>query len=145
MLCHIDECIDAGADRYEPHTRTGERIRVCGWLPYDPYPRASVRRWPDEAGDPVIPAQLVDVEDRMMALFERIAESRDTALPDREVLLGSGHSDAGQRLFALAGRIPIGAADRYAVLSPPTAADRFVALREAVDTLAEMVEFQLSD
>jgi uncharacterized protein len=64
------------------------------------------------------------------------------------VLLGYGEADAddaGQRLFALASRIPIGTADRYSVLSAPSAADRLAALGEAVDAVAEMVEFQLSE
>ena len=46
---------------------------------------------------------------------------------------------------ARASRIPIGTADRYTVLSAPSAADRFAALSEAVDALADMVEFQLSE
>ncbi|MDT5118235.1 MAG: uncharacterized protein QOE30_3974 [Mycobacterium sp.] len=148
VLCRITECVDQGADRYSLRCRTGERIRVCEWLPDDPYPRAFVRLWPDEPdepGDAVTVAQLVDVEDRMMALFERIAEARGAALPDRDVLLGSGEADAGPRLFELASRIPIGAADRYAVLSAPSAAERLAALGEAVDAIAEMVEFQLSE
>lgn len=145
VLCRIDECVDEGADRYSLRCRTGERIRVCEWLPDDPYPRASVQLWPDEAGDAVTPAQLLDVEDRMMALFERIAEARGAVLPDRDALLGPGDADAGQRLFALAARIPIGAADRYTVLSAASAGDRLTALREAVDAIAEMVEFQLSE
>jgi hypothetical protein len=45
----------------------------------------------------------------------------------------------------LASRIPIGTADRYAVLSAPSAADRLAALREAVDSVTEMVKFQLSE
>ncbi len=53
--------------------------------------------------------------------------------------------DAGEWLYALASRLPIGAADRYAVLSAPSAAERLAALREAVDTVTEMVEFQLSE
>jgi Lon protease-like protein len=145
VLCRITECVDQGADRYALRCRTGERIRVCEWLTDDPYPRATVRLWPDEPGDPVTVAQLVDVEERMMALFERIAEARGAALPDRDVLLGSGEADAGPRLFELASRIPIGAADRYAVLSAPSAAERLSVLGEAVDAIAEMVEFQLSE
>lgn len=145
VLCRITECIDQGADRYSLRSRTGERIRVGEWLPDDPYPRATVSLWPDEPGESVTVAQLVDVEDRMMALFERIAEARGAALPEREALLGPDEDDPGQRLFMLASRIPIGAADRYAVLSAPSAADRLVALREAVDAIAEMVEFQLSE
>jgi uncharacterized protein len=148
VLSRITECIDHGSDRYSLRCRTGARIRVCEWLPDDPYPRATVRLWPDEPGEPVTQAQFLDVEDRVMALFERIAEVRGAQLPDRDVLLGYGEADAddaGQRLFALASRIPIGTADRYSVLSAPSAADRLAALGEAVDAVAEMVEFQLSE
>ncbi|SOX51972.1 ATP-dependent protease [Mycobacterium ahvazicum] len=145
VLCTIEECVEQGVERYSVRCRTGERIRVSEWLADDPYPRASVQPWPDEPGDAVTVAQLVDIEDRMMALFERIAEARGTMLPEREVLLGPDEADAGQRLYALATRIPIGAADRYSVLAAPSAADRFAALGEAVDAIAEMVEFQLSE
>jgi uncharacterized protein len=148
ILSRITEHADLGAGRYALRCRTGERIRVCQWLPDDPYPRATVAVWPDEPGDPVTHAQLVDLEGRVLALFERIAEARGAGLPDRDVLLGSGEDDtddAGQRLFALASRIPIGTADRYAVLSAPSAADRLAVLSEAVDAVAEMVEFQLSE
>ena len=148
ILSRITECVDHGLDRYSLRCRTGERIRVCEWLTDDPYPRATVKLWPDEPGDPVTSAQLLDVEDRVMALFERITEARGAQLPDRDVLLGydeAGADDAGQRLFALASRLPIGTADRYAVLSAPSAADRLAALSEAVDAVAEMVEFQLSE
>jgi hypothetical protein len=148
ILSRITECVDHGLDRYSLRCRTGERIRVCEWLTDDPYPRATVKLWPDEPGDPVTSAQLLDVEDRVMALFERITEARGAQLPDRDVLLGydeAGADDAGQRLFALASRLPIGTADRYTVLSAPSAADRLAALSEAVDAVAEMVEFQLSE
>jgi len=151
VLAGIAEYADLGSGRYVLRCRTGERIRVSEWLPDDPYPRAVVRVWPDEPGDPVTPvteAQFLDVEDRVMALFERIAAARGAQLPSRDVLLGIGRADArdaGERLYALASRIPIGAADRYAVLSAPSAADRLAALREAVDSVSEMVEFELSE
>jgi Lon protease-like protein len=146
ILTRIGECVDHGAGRYSLLCRTGERIRVCEWLPDDPYPRAVVRVWPDEPGDPVTPAQLLDVEDRVMAVFERIAEARGAELPGRDVLLGRAEGgDPGQRLFALATRVPIGSADRYTVLAAPSAADRLAALSEAVDALADMVNFQLSE
>lgn len=145
VLSQIVEHADLGAGKYVLRCRTGERIRVSQWLPDDPYPRATVTVWPDEPGDPVSDAQLLDLEDRVMALFERIAHARDIQLPDRDVLLGERESDAGRRLFALASRIPIGAADRYTALSAPSAADRFAALGEAVDALGDLVEFQLSE
>lgn len=150
VLSRITECVDQGANRYALSCRTGERIRVCQWLPDDPYPRATVALWPDEPGDAVTSAQLHDVEDKVIDLFERIAQARGVVLPDRDVLLGYGEADAdaddaGQRLFTLASRIPLGAADRYSVLSAPSAADRLAALSEAVVAVAEMVEFQLSE
>ena len=146
VVCRITEWADHGAGRYSLRCRTGERIRVTQWLPDEPYPRADVSLWPDEPGEPVTPAQLLDVEDRAMALFERIAEARDIVLPGRDVLLGEDEGgDPGQRLFALASRIPIGTADRYSVLAAPSAADRLVALSEAVDAVTEIVEFQLSE
>ena len=48
-------------------------------------------------------------------------------------------------LYALASRVPMGQADRYAVLSAPSLPARVAALSEAVDTVTAMVEFQLSD
>jgi uncharacterized protein len=127
--------------------RTGERIRVCDWLPDDPYPRAMVQAWPDEPGDPVTAGQLEELEDRVMGLFERIAAARDVSLPDRDVVLGNTANavDPGLRLYALAARVPIGAADRYSVLAAPSAAERLAALSEAVDSVAAVIEFQLSE
>lgn len=148
VLARITVCVDRGGGRYSLHCRTGERIRVREWLSDDPYPRATVEPWPDEPGEPVTEAQIVELEDRVMALFERIATAQAAQLPDRDVLLDYGdadRADAGARLFALASRIPAGAADRYAVLSAPSAAHRLAALSDAVDSVAAIVEFQLSE
>ena len=81
VLSEITECVEHGANRYSLACRTGERIRVSEWLPDDPYPRAFVQLWPDESGDPVTPAQLRGVEDKVIALFERIAAARGAELP----------------------------------------------------------------
>jgi uncharacterized protein len=148
VLARITECADLGSGRYALRCRIGERIQVCDWLPDGPYPRAVARLWPDEPGDPVSEAQFLDVEDRVMALFERIAAARSARLPSRDVLLGIDRADtddAGDRLNALASRLPIGAADRYSVLSAPSAAERLAALSEAVDSIAAIVEFELSE
>jgi uncharacterized protein len=147
-VARITECVDlAGSGRFVLRCRTGERIRVSDWLPDDPYPRAMVRPWPDEPGEPVTAGQLEELEDRVMGLFERIAAARDFALPDRAVLLGGDPDtvDPGIRLYALASRVPIGPADRYAVLSAPSPAARLRALSDAVDSVAAVIEFQLSE
>lgn len=147
-LASISECIDQGAGRYQLRCRTGERIRACDWLPDDPYPRARVVLWPDEPGDRVTESQFRNAENRVMDLFQRIAAVRGVRLPDRDVVLGYTYDDTGEvgkLLYTLASRVPMGPADRYAVLSEPTAANRLTALLEAVDSIAAMVEFQLSE
>lgn len=147
VLARIVEHADLGEGRYRLRCILGQRIRVTEWLTDAPYPRATTVPWPDEAGPSVTGADIAAVEDTVMALFERIAAARDATLPPREDLLGGPEpgQQAGDRLYALAARIPIGQADRYAVLAAPNAQARLEALREAVETVAAMVEFQLSE
>jgi uncharacterized protein len=47
-------------------------------------------------------------------------------------------------LYALTARLPMGEADRYSVLAAPTVSARVRALRDAVETVSALVEFQLS-
>jgi Lon protease-like protein len=144
-LAHITECADFGDGRYRLKCVMGERIRVLEWHPDNPYPQAVVERWPDEPGEAADANAIRDVEDRIVMLFERIAEACGAPLlPGRTELLATDVSDFGQRLYALASRVPMGQADRYAVLAAPTQAARLAALGEAVDTVTAMVEFQLS-
>jgi hypothetical protein len=146
-VARITECVElSGSGRFALRCRMGERIQVCNWLSDDPYPCATVRAWPDEPGERVTASQLRDLENRVMALYERIAAARDVRLPERAAMLGTeAHTaDAGARLYALASRVPMGQADRYSVLAAPSAADRLTALGEAIDSVATMIEFQLS-
>lgn len=144
VLARIAQFEDHGEGQYVLKCALAERIRVIEWLPDDPYPRAVVDVWPDEPGA-VTADDILGIEDRIFGLFERIATARDAHLPDREVLLGDPlEPDAGKRLYTLASRMPMGTADKYTVLAAPSPAARLVALREAVDTVAAMVEFQLN-
>lgn len=144
-LAHITECGDFGDGRYRLRCVMGERIRVLEWQPDDPYPRAVIELWPDEPGAVDVEA-IRDVEDRMVALFERIAAARGTEVDARDIVVGADATgDAVMWLYALASRLPMGQADRYAVLSAPTVAAKLTALSDAVDTVTAMVEFQLSE
>jgi|SRR3954470_4943637 Lon protease-like protein len=145
-LAHITDCADFGDGRYRLRCVMGERIRVRQWQPDDPYPKAAVEVWPEEAGAAVDVDAIRDVEDRMVALFERIAAARGAEVNGRDIVAGADQSgDPAMWLYALASRIPMGQADRYAVLSAPTVAARLAVLSDAVDTVTAMVEFQLSD
>jgi uncharacterized protein len=145
-LAEIVSAQEHGEGRYRIMCEMRERIRVEQWHDDDPYPRATVESWPDEAGRLVTGDEIVDVEDRVMALFERIAAAKKARLPARGELLGELEpgDDAGKRLYALASRVPMGQADRYAVLAAPSASARLDALSDAVETVAAMVEFQLA-
>lgn len=144
-MAHIAECADLGDGRYRLRCVMGERIRVLEWQPDDPYPRAAVESWPDEPGAPVDVDAIRGIEDRMIALFERIAAARGAEVNARDIVAGADDApDAGMWLYSLASRLPIGPADKYAVLAAPTVAERVIALSEAVETVAAMIEFQLS-
>jgi Lon protease-like protein len=145
-LAHITESADFGDGRYRLRCVMAERIRVLEWHPDDPYPRAAVEIWPDDAGAAVDVDAIRDIEDRMIALFERIAAGRGAQVNGRDIVEGADTSgDPAMWLYALASRVPMGQADRYAVLSAPSVAARVVALRDAVETVTAMVEFQLSE
>jgi uncharacterized protein len=159
VRARIAEFEDHGGGRYRLKCTLTERIRIREWLPDDPYPRATVETWPDEPGqDPGrdegvgaaieagIETGIETVEDRIWALFERIAIAKSARLPERAQLLGSrGDTEAGARLYELAARMPMGAADKYTILAAPSPAARLAALSDAVDTVSAMVEFQLAD
>jgi uncharacterized protein len=144
-LAHITEVADFGDGRYRLNCVMAERIRVLEWQPDNPYPRAAVEVWPDEPGESVAADDIRDVEDRMVALFERIASAKGADVNARDIVAGADAApDASMWLYALTTRLPMGQADRYAVLSAPTVAARVTALRDAVETVSALVEFQLS-
>jgi uncharacterized protein len=143
-LARIVEHRDLGGGKYTLRCRMSERIRVLKWLPDDPYPRALVHSWPDEPGDPLSHESIEEIEDRVMALLERLAAARGVELPPRDMLFtGVTQADTpGQKLYALASRVPMGQADRYAVLAAASPDARLRALAEAIDTIAAMIDFQ---
>ena len=144
-LAHIAEVADYGDGRYRLNCVMAERFRVVEWQPDHPYPRAAIELWPDEPGEPVGVDAIRDVEDKMIALFERIAGARGAEINARDILAGADAApDAAMWLYALTTRLPMGEADRYSVLSAPTVSARLAALSEAVETVSALVEFQLS-
>ncbi len=145
-MARIEQHLDLGDGQHQLIAAVGERIRVLRWLPDDPYPRAVVEPWPDEPGPPVGPEQLSVVLDRIATLYHRVAQARGMELPPDALAVDADVAeDPARHLYALAARVPLGQADRYAMLAAPTLAARIDVLLDAVDTVAAMVEFQLSD
>ncbi len=145
-LARITDYVDLGEGQYQLLASVGERIRVSEWLRDDPYPRAVVTAWPDEPGPDVGPERISVVVDAILGLFERVIAARggqlrsDALAVDEEIA-----DDPSRHIYALASRVPMGQADRYAVLAAPTLAERVAVLSDAIETVTAMVEFQLSE
>lgn len=145
-LARIAEYTDHGMGQYQLNAVVSERIRVAEWLDDDPYPRAVVQPWPDEPGPPVGPERIGEVVDKILALFERIVSSRGAQLrPDALAVEPEIADDPSRHIYALASRVPMGQADRYALLSAPTLAQRVDLFTDALETVAAMVEFQIAE
>ena len=111
------------------------------WHPDDPYPQAAVEVWPDEPDEPgaaVDVEGIRDVEDRMVALFERMAAAFGAQVNPRDIVAGADESgDAAMWLYALASRVPMGQADRYAgAVGAQCRRPVGSALRDAVETVS---------
>lgn len=144
-LARIVEHQAVGDGRYTLRCRVSDRIKVLQWLADDPYPRAVVQDWPDEAGEPVSDSAIQDLQNQLSALFDKLAAARGLQLPPPDMLFGrvAMADTAGEKLYALASLVPMGQADRYAALAAPSPADRLRAVAEAIDTVTAMVDFQL--
>lgn len=145
-MASITACTELGAGRYALRCLTGERIRVREWLADDPYPRATIETWPDEVGEPVTDGQFRELEDRIVALHKQMASARRRwGVPGRNAMLGGRRLrslDPVQRLYSLACRVPMGEADRYALLAAPSLSARLAVLYEGIETVSARVEFE---
>ncbi|SKU41496.1 ATP-dependent protease La domain protein [Mycobacteroides abscessus subsp. abscessus] len=140
------DCESLGADRFAVSCEGAHRIRITSWLEDDPYPRAEVEPWPDEPDERVLPlSALNEVQVRIENLLRRVATAQQVRLPRRWSIATGLPSGAEKRLYALASRVPMGQADRYAVLAAPTLETRVHALNDAVDTVNAMLDFRESD
>ncbi|MBB4852676.1 Lon protease-like protein [Mycobacteroides chelonae] len=140
------DCEPLGADRFAARCEGAHRIRITTWLDDNPYPRAEVEPWPDEPDDRVLPlSALNEVQARIENLLRRVATAQQVRLPRRWSIATGLPSGAEKRLYTLASRVPMGQADRYAVLAAPTLETRVNALNEALDTVEAMLDFRESE
>lgn len=115
---------------YELAAVGGRRFRVVSPLDDDPFPRASVEWWPDDAavGDPVAELDGLLAKYRQMM---RLTAQHNATMQDPSV----DPADVTGSLWRLALGAPLGAWDRYQVLSAPDAGTRALRLGEAFDDL----------
>lgn len=130
---------EVGGGRHTLECIAEERIRVLAWLPDDPYPRAEVEPWPDIPSGPVDLGSLTVPLGRLYGLLDRLTDGRVVPPP------GDLPEDPGERLFALARYVPMGEADRYAILAAPGPTQRLDALLESVSAAIDMAEWRLKN
>lgn len=129
------------------------RLRVVEWLPDDPYPVASVEDWPiadgaEAAGDDDgsdgdvgvgvsgIEQDLVTRVSRFVALVRRL----DERAPDVDGR--SLDEELVDYVYRVASSLPVGPADRQAVLSASSSAEAARRLASAIDDLDALVRFR---
>ena len=128
VVARMVQVAQLAEDRFAVVALGTRRLRVVEWLPDDPYPRAVVEDWPDEPGDDDDEALIADVT-RRAHQFEV-----DDALTQQ---------DGG--VFAIAEQVPLGAADRYAVLCAPGIGERWRVLDRALADVEAAVEFRIGE
>ncbi|WP_296388219.1 LON peptidase substrate-binding domain-containing protein [Williamsia sp.] len=121
-----------------------ERLRVQEWLPDDPYPMATVEPFPDETVTALEEASLeslyAEVAEDIRALFELVRMAGRTEAQFDDTVYGDV-----DRAYRWAGQVPLGQADRYAILAAPSAQERIGVLAEAVESVTAAIQFQLLD
>lgn len=137
-----------GPGRFQLDCVGEHRIRVVNWLEDAPYPIAHVEDWPDAATSsaptgPDVASLLEDITE-LYGRIERLAERQDAVTPPRP-RFDDLPAATGDLLYALAAQVPMGQADRQAILAAPGAHERAAALTEAIAGVRAVVEFQLSD
>ncbi|AEF42895.1 LON peptidase substrate-binding domain-containing protein [Hoyosella subflava] len=137
--------VDLGGGRIAMDCRGRERIRVTRWLPDDPYPKAEVEPWPDEdqtIGESDFHAFSARIAE-LYSLLARLAGKQHVPSP-RVPDLGGLPEDPALHLYSLADRVPLGDADRYALLAAPGLSTRVTVFSDALDGLVELAEFGLT-
>lgn len=138
--------VGIGDGRYALECIGEERIRIRHWLGDDPYPRAEVQPWPVTADGRVSDGQLQHLTDKITELYivlTRIRELRDDPPPAPPRMFDL-LEQPGDHLYALASWVPMGAADKFAILAAETADERHRAVADAIDNAREIAEFRLS-
>ena len=141
-LARIESIQETPDGRYGILCVGTSRIKVAEWLADDPYPRAMVERWPDEAAE-----EASDLTERAEALRvmlrSTLALGAEAGLQLAPATLDL--SDDPELLsFQAAAASPVGPFDMYKALSEPSTAGRIELLIGAVAGAREMIEASLA-
>lgn len=125
--------------------RGTDRLRVLRWLDDDPYPRAEIEPWPDEPLDDAddwhrLRAPLTSLLTETQHLYDALAAA--SGRPG--LTLGAPDElPPAEYTYATAANLPLGAADRYAVLAAAGPAARLDVLVRALDDVLPLLRDRL--
>jgi uncharacterized protein len=114
------------------------RIRVTSWLEDDPYPRALVSDWPDDAPSADLDQAVAAATESLRRLLHLAASLGASGVPEDLAFSDDAVEAAGQ----LAAMSPLGPADRQRLLQAPDPTARMVMLREFLDEEVAVLEAQ---
>lgn len=114
------------------------RYRVRRWLDDDPYPRADIEDWPDEAVE-VDPQRFGDAIAVLRRTLALVSELGLPAAPSTVELA----DDPATGSFQLAALAPLGPLDKLALLRAPSAAARIDGVHQALVELSEVLQLRL--
>lgn len=125
--------------------RATDRLRVTAWLDDDPYPRAEIERWPDRSAGTSddwrwARSSLTASLDEVQRLYDEVA-----ARSNRPAVALGAPADLPptEYTFRTAATLPLGAADRYAILAAPGPRERIAAMTRALDDVLPVLRDRL--
>ena len=118
------------------------RIRVRRWLEDDPYPRAEVEDWPDEAADdPADRAARAEAVATRLRRAAALAAELGEPAPPLDLELADDLTLASYQATAVA---PLGPADKQALLRAGTVTGRLDLLSRLLEDRTELLEARLA-
>lgn len=127
--------------RYALLARGIARLRVRGWLPDDPYPRADVEVVEERPAGPADAAARARVEQQLRRVLA-LASELGAAVPPGEVRLPD---DPVAAAFAAAAVAPLGPLDAQELLAVDDPAARLAALDRLLDDSASLLALRLGE
>jgi Lon protease-like protein len=140
VVARMVEVAELEGGRYAVVAIGTRRIQVTAWLPDEPYPRAEVEEWPDEAPEPDFEERLAGVIVSLRRVLALVAELGQAAAPATVELA----DDPRLAIYHAAALAPLGPADQYDLLIAPGPDERARRLATMLADAEAVARFRLS-
>jgi Lon protease-like protein len=138
-IARLVEAVELPDGRFALNCGGTRRVRVTRWLDDDPYPRADVDDWKDEAIDTLDLDDVVTVERALRRVLALSAEAGDAVAPVATEISG----DPVLATYHLCALAPLGPADRYRLLTRAGPSERLALLATLLTEVEEVLVLRL--